>query len=56
MSDLESIVGRAVFEATSDKLTVQQRSAIVRKVVQDLRENAQIVRMEMEHEVWGTVR
>lgn len=55
MSDVESIVGRAVFEA-GVKMTGPERARLVRAVLSALRENAQIVRMEMEHEVWGMVK
>ena len=55
MSDVESIVGRAIFEA-GIKMTGPQRAALQRTIVAALRENAQIVRMEMEHEVWGMVK
>lgn len=55
MSDLESIVARAVYDSGIN-LTPQQRRSIVSHVVGKLREEAQIVRMEMEHVVWGTVK
>lgn len=55
MSDVESIVGRAVFEA-GVKMAGPERARLVRAVLSALRENAQIVRMEMEHEVWGMVK
>lgn len=55
MSDVESIVGHAIFEG-APSLTPPERARLLRAVVSALRENAQVVRMEMEHEVWGMVK
>lgn len=55
MSDLETVVGRAVFDA-GVKVTPNERARIVRSVLQGLRENAQVVRMEMEQEIWGMTK
>jgi hypothetical protein len=55
MNDLETIVGRAIFDAGIN-LTPQQRVALQARVVTALRDNAQVVRMEMEHIVWGMAK
>lgn len=55
MSELEALIARAVYDSGVD-LTPQERKSIVSHVSGHLKENAQVVRMEMEHVVWGTVQ
>jgi hypothetical protein len=55
MTELEALIARAVYDSGVD-LTPIERKAIVSHVAGKLREEAQIVRMEMEHVVWGTVQ
>jgi hypothetical protein len=55
MSDLETIVGRAIYESGVD-LKPQERRSLQSHIVGALRENAQVVRMEMEHIVWGMAK
>ena len=55
MSELEALIARAIYDSGVDLKPVE-RKAIVSHVASKLREEAQVVRMEMEHVVWGTVQ
>jgi hypothetical protein len=55
MTELEALIARGVYDSNVD-LTPIERKAIVSNVAAKLRAEAQVVRMEMEHVVWGTVQ
>lgn len=57
MSDLRSVVAKGVFNGIGDRHAAGMPvAAIVDAVTRELRANADVVRMEMELEVWGMVR
>jgi len=55
VTEIEDLIARAIVD-TGINLTPQQRRSLVMRVAAELRANADAVRIEMDHIVWGMVR
>lgn len=54
MTEVETAIARGL-ELSKVELSPHQRRAIIHAIAAEIRDNADRVRVEMQHEVWGMV-
>jgi len=56
VNEIEMLIARGIEAAGGCGLAQNQKSSLVRAIAAELRANADTVRVDMEHVVWGMVR